>query len=99
MLRPGYVPPSRHDVSGNLLNEVHTSLLADCKERLCGKTVSMGIDGWNNIHNEPMMCVSVTTPDGDKFLTETVDSCGHSHTSEYLQSVESSAMLLWMPCV
>ena len=30
-----------------------------------------------------MICVSVTTDKGETFLTETIDTSGHSHTSEY----------------
>ncbi|KAI6651859.1 Transposase [Oopsacas minuta] len=49
---------------------------SQCKEQLDGKNVSMMLDGWSNIHNEPVVCVSVTTSDGDSYLTETVDTSG-----------------------
>lgn len=92
MLRPGYCPPSRYEVAGSLLDKVQQSLQDECKERLEGKTVSMCLDGWSNIHNEPVVCVSVTTSDGDSYLTETVDTSGHSHTAEYMKQVASSAI-------
>ena len=65
LLRPGYNPPSCHAVGGTLFNEVQQSLMDDCKEKLQKKTVSMCLDGWSNVHNEPIVCVAVTTPDGD----------------------------------
>ena len=85
MMRPGYTPPTRYAVSDALLNKVHGSLENDCGAELEGQTVSMALDGWSNIHNEPVVCVSVTTTDGKNYLTETVDTSGEKHTAEYLQ--------------
>ena len=62
MLRPGYQSPSRHKISDGLLNYLYFSMQSDCKERLADQTVFMMLDGWSNIHNEPIVCVSVTTP-------------------------------------
>ena len=66
---------------------------SECTEQLVGKNVFMMLDGWSNIHNEPVICVSVTTSDGDSYLTETVDTSGHAHTAEYLQEVATSAVI------
>ena len=57
MFRPGYKPPKSYDISGRLLDEVHTSMLADCKDQLGVETVSMALDGWSSVHNEPVLCV------------------------------------------
>ena len=70
MLRPGYTPPSRHEVAGSLLEKVQQSLMEDCREQLEGQTVSMSLDGWSNVHNEPVVCVSVTTPDGQSYTVK-----------------------------
>ena len=61
--------------------------MEDCRNRLQGKTVSMCLDGWSNVHNEPVVCVSVTTPDGDSHVTETVDTSGNGHTADYLTDI------------
>jgi len=53
MLRPGYRPPSRLT-----LEEEDCSTKEDCKEQLKGKPVSMALDGWNNAHNEAVVCVT-----------------------------------------
>ena len=92
MLRPGYHAPSRHKISDGLLDDSYVSMQSDCKERLADQTVSMMLDGWSNIHNEPIICVSVTTPEGESYLTETVDTSGHAHTAEYLEEVAMSAV-------
>ena len=92
ILQPGYKPPTRYDVGGRLLDEVHTSMLADCKDRLGGETVSMALAGWSNVHNEPVVYVLVTSEKGQSFIMSTIDTSGYSHTSEYLQEVASEAV-------
>ena len=64
MLRQGYKPPKRHDIGGKLLENVQRSLLNTCKETLEDKIVSLFMDGWSNVHNEPVLCVSVATYKG-----------------------------------
>ena len=92
MVRPGYNPPNRHDVGGKLLDHVHSSLLEECRDTLKDQTVAMALDGWSNIHNEPVVCATVTTPDGHTYLTETVDTSGNQHTSDYLEEIAISAV-------
>lgn len=84
MLRPGYTPPSRHQIGGVLLDKVHAELQESCKEQLANKPVCMAMDGWSNIHNEPIVCVSITDEDGKTYITETIDTSGSAHTAEYL---------------
>ena len=50
MLRPGYLPPNRHDVGNKLLDKVQGSLLDTCKQILQDKSVSLSLDGWSNVH-------------------------------------------------
>lgn len=92
LLRPGYTPPSRQDVAGKLLNTVHAKCLNTGKELLQGKTVCMSLDGWSNVHNEPIICATVTTSNSDIYLVDTVDTSGHAHTSDYLSEVAISAI-------
>ena len=92
MLCPGYRPPSHKQVGGELLDDVQTKLMEECKEQLQVKTVAMSLDGWSNIHNELVVCVSLTTAEGHTYLTETVDTSGHRHTLEYLEKVAIGAM-------
>lgn len=89
LLRPGYSPPSRLDISGKLLDAVHKKCLESCKGMLKDKTVCMSLDGWSNVHNEPVICATVTTPEAesDTFLVDTVDTSGHAHTADYLVDV------------
>ena len=34
----------------------------------------------------------MNTPEGESYLTETVDTSGHAHTAEYLEQVATSAV-------
>ena len=92
ILRPGYKPPSRFAVSDKLLNEVHEKEMNICSETLRGKTVCMSLDGWSNVHNDPIVCVSITTPEGETYLADTVDTSGHPHTSDYLTEVAKESI-------
>ena len=93
MLLPGYVPPSRHAISTTLLDEVHGEAYAMCKEKVKGKPVSMEIDGWSNVHNEPVVCSSITTYEGDTFLTSTIDTQDERHTGVNLEGIAETAIM------
>lgn len=93
MLRPGYKPPNRSNVANELLDEVHTSLEHDMKISLNHKTVCLAIDGWSNVHMEPIVSAVVTDVLDDKVhLTNTIDTGEHSHTSEYLVEITGNAI-------
>lgn len=87
-LRPGYKPPNRKQVADELLDAVYNDKWCEVKQFLTGKSVCMALDGWSNVHNEPILCVSVTDIlDGCTQLTETIDTEDKSHTSDYLLEV------------
>ena len=52
----------------------------------------MDMDGWSNQHKEPILCVSITTPEGDTFLTETVDTQDEQHTGDNLEAIASKSI-------
>jgi len=52
----------------------------------------MTLENWSSVHNEPLVCVSVTTSDGDTYLTDTVDTSGNGHTVEYSTEVASTSL-------
>ena len=89
MLRPGYKLPNRHDIGNKLLDRVYSDLQETCKERLNDKTVSMAIDGWSNIHNEPVICASITS-DGQTYLSETIDTSGNKEDANYLENISKT---------
>src|SRR5215469_15327150 len=44
----------------------------------------MDFDGWSNVHNEPIISVSIITKNSECYLIKTIDTSGYSHTIEYL---------------
>jgi hypothetical protein len=42
-----------------LLDEVFNITISEIKSQLNSKSVCMSMDGWSNIHNEPVICISV----------------------------------------
>lgn len=92
ILRPGYKPPSAHQIGGKLLDQVYEITLQECKSKLEGQTVSMCLDGWSNVHNEPIVACSIVTQNGECFLVDTVDTSGNSHTADYLKEVAIDAI-------
>ncbi|CAI6375917.1 unnamed protein product [Macrosiphum euphorbiae] len=51
------------------------------------------MDGWGNIHNEPVVCISVyDIIEKSVFLVETIDTQDNSHNSEYLLNLAVEAI-------
>lgn len=86
-LHPGYMPPDRHKLAGPLLNEFFEEQKEKSKSLLNGEIVCMSMDGWTNVHNNPIICSVVTKDDGDMFLVDTIDTSGTQHTSENLKKI------------
>lgn len=84
MMRPGYKPPNRQQISGVLLDNVYEKEVKNCAEMLKNHIVCLSFDGWSNVHNAPIICACVTTLKGDVFLVNTIDTSGNSYTGEYL---------------
>ncbi|MCD9088867.1 DUF659 domain-containing protein, partial [Stenotrophomonas sp. SY1] len=90
-LRPGYIPPSRKDIADKYLNLVYENEYEKCADDPNNENVCHSIDGWSNIHNEPIMCVTLTTFTGQIYLVDTIDTSRKPHTAEYLlQLVQNS---------
>ena len=52
----------------------------------------MELDGWSNIHNDPVICCSVTTSEGDTFLTSTIYTEDQRHTADNLEEIAEEAI-------
>ena len=91
-LRPGYAPPSRYKIGNDILENVYIVELGKCKDKLKNMAVSVDLDGWSNTHNEPIICLTATTEDGENYLIKTIDTTGTSHTSENLIEIAIEAI-------
>lgn len=79
LARPGYKPPNREQIGGRLLDKVYNSMITSTQERLKNVPVCMAIDGWSNVHAEPIICASVTNIKDNAAcvtLIETIDTSG-----------------------
>jgi len=63
-----------------------------CREVLKNRTVSIALDGWSNVHNETIVCVTVTTEEGHIYLSDTIDMSSNAHTAEYLEEIAVSSV-------
>nr|XP_042907854.1 uncharacterized protein LOC122271260 [Parasteatoda tepidariorum] len=92
-LRPGYTAPNEVEIGGALLDSIYNQEKAKCYEYLNEQIVNLSIDGWSNVHNEPILCAVVTTEKGENYLVDSIDTSGSSHTSEYLAEVTKSTII------
>ena len=83
-LRPCYRPPSRHQIEGDLLNAVNEECQEIAKKDLKDELVTLSLDGWTNVNNEPIVCIACTCK-GNTLLISTIDTSGNFQTAEYLE--------------
>jgi hypothetical protein len=91
-MRPGYKAPNEVQIGGVLLNNIYQQEKGNCSEILNGQTVNLSIDGWSNVHNEPVLCTVITSSTGENYLVDTIDTSGHPHTSVYLAEVTRNSL-------
>lgn len=84
LLRPGYQPPNRLKIGGQLL-EVSAKKLDEIIVKTIETTrapITVLQDGWSNVKNDPIMATSIQI--GRKnFLISTIDCGANKKTSEY----------------
>ncbi|KAE9545565.1 hypothetical protein AGLY_001108 [Aphis glycines] len=82
-----------HNIANNLLDEVFNTTIFGIKSQSNGKSVCMSMDGWSNIHNEPVVCISVyDVTEKAVYLDETINTQDNSHNSEYLLNLAVEAI-------
>ena len=70
-LRPSYKLPGGKLLGGVLLDKVHNEWMEVAKVTLDKQLVTLSLDGWSNIHNEPIVCIAATAASGDVYLLDT----------------------------
>ena len=73
--------PTRSKVANELLEEVYLDCEEYFKESLCNKTICLAMDGWSNVHREPIVCVTATV-DRKVYLIDSIDTQAERHTGE-----------------
>lgn len=82
-LRPGYKPPTRKALAGNILDDIHDELQNQMIKNLKGKPTTLIVDGWSNVHNEPLT-VAALYAEGKSYLVDAIDTGSDHKTAEYL---------------
>jgi hypothetical protein len=77
ILRPGAKVPTRKQVAGPLLDDLHSRILAQLKADFNGKMASLSIDGWSTVTREPVIGATITV-ENQTVLFATVDTSGVS---------------------
>ena len=74
-LRPGYEPPSRKCIAGNLLDKIHEEVSLEINSGLTKelKVLTLMQDGWSNSSNDPILAHSVH--DGEHTTLLSVVDC------------------------
>jgi len=91
ILRPGYEPPNRKQLSGNLLDKIHNEIMDQTQSELKGKTVTLMQDGWSDVHNTPIIANVLSTGESSYFLL-TIDSGCNVKSADYCLKVAKEAI-------
>lgn len=83
ILRKSYKLPSRKELAGSLLDSVHSEMEELVHENLKGREGTLVIDGWSNIHNEPIIASCVQF-NGKSYIVDVEDTGATKKTGEFL---------------
>ena len=61
LVRPGIKLPGRLAIGGRILNDVYESEWKKFAETMKNKLVTLAIDGWSNVTNEPVLGIMMDT--------------------------------------
>jgi hypothetical protein len=91
-LRPGYSGPTRTDLGGKLLDEVHQNIEeAIQKEMKNTSTVTLLLDGWSNVNRDAVLANCIHTGE-TSFLLNAIDCESNKKTAEYCAELAEKAI-------
>ncbi|XP_072564792.1 uncharacterized protein [Paramormyrops kingsleyae] len=83
VLRPAYIPPTRHALSTHLLDEEFSRVQAKVKQTIDqADCISVISDGWSNIRGQGIINYIITTPQPEFY--KSVDTKENRHTGQYI---------------
>ena len=74
------------------MDEIYQEGQVTAKLALENEFVTLSLDGWSNINNEPVVCVAATTSKGDTYLLSTEDTTSNKHTADHLRTLVISTI-------
>lgn len=91
ILRSGYEPPNRKQLSGELLNKIYDEKMDNARTELNGKTVTLMQDGWSDVHNIPIIANVLSTGESSYFLSA-IDSGSNIKSADYCLQMAKAAI-------
>lgn len=91
LLRPGYTPPTRKVLGGQLLDKITEDMQAEMKEKIDGKSGSIAQDGWSNCHNDPIIATTLIV-DGKSYFLDSCDTGSMSKSAENCKKLCDDSM-------
>lgn len=91
-LRPGYKAPNRDEIENDLLDTIYEEEKENVVSKLENQMVSLSVDGWSKVRNEPIVVSWVVDEVGKSYLVNTVDTSENHHFAEYLEEVIAGAI-------
>lgn len=90
-MRPGYIPPSRKALAGELLDQVSTEVIHQTKKNVEGKPVTLVEDGWSNIHNDPIIATCIHS-EGKSYFLDSVETGTKTKNAPFHKSIFQQAI-------
>jgi len=90
-LRPGYSPPTRHEIGTTLLDSIADEVVENAKKELKSKNVTLIQDGWSTIHNDPVIANCISDGKNVYFLSA-IDTEVNQKTTDYCIKLAEEAI-------
>ncbi len=85
ILCPGYYPPGRNTLSGNMLNAEISHITTEINLKINGeKYLTLGLDGWTSPRGQSLYAFVLITKDRKEYLYSVQNLSNHSHTGNFL---------------
>ena len=88
LMRPGYIPPSRRQIGSTLIDEVYKQMITETTRA----QVCMALNECSNVHNEPIVFISVLDTNESTYVIDSFDTAEKSHTSDYLTELAARSI-------
>ena len=90
-LHPGYKPPNRKPLAGQLLDTACAELEGEAKKATNGSKATFCLDGWSNVANDPIIASSIQVSN-KVHIVDIIDTNDEKHTSVNLARIAQDHM-------
>ena len=90
-LHPGYKPPNRKPLAGQLLDTACAELEGEAKKATNGSKATFCLDGWSNVANDPIIASSIQVSN-KVHIVDIIDTNDEKHTSVNLARIAQDNM-------